>query len=133
MSKKKMYFIAEAADKDEAVSEVDKVLETEVELCDSYSTLYDEVRPIDEPTHAFLLELEKANNPDEMADDYFKRGLFLKEDGNISDAGFMFWQAGGIWMGKATLDIPFYNVIYFTFEIPDANSGWFVVPAMVHY
>jgi hypothetical protein len=102
-----MYFITEAADKDEAVSEVDKVLETEVELCDSYNTLYNEVRPIDEPAHAFLLELEKDNNPDEMAEDYFfKQGLFLKEDGNLDDGDY---------------------------NIPQEDKGWFVVIVDFHY
>jgi hypothetical protein len=68
-----------------------------------------------------------------MANALFEDGIRRKNNGDFADAGFLLWQAGGIWMGKATLDIPYYNITDCTFEIPYETKGWFCVPAMVHY
>jgi hypothetical protein len=133
MSREKIRFIVQADDIDDAVNEVDDFIETERELGDYHEIINDECGVYDNGIRETLLELKNTYQPGEKAGEYFERAVKLKDEGDLDNAGFLFYLAGNLWMGKPTLEIPYYNITDSGFSIPGVVKGWFYIPATVHY
>ncbi|MDR3266962.1 MAG: hypothetical protein LBT24_05260 [Tannerella sp.] len=123
----------QADDLDDAVSEADNFIETERELGDYHEIISDECGVYDNGIRETLLELQNSYQPKKKAGEYFARAMKLKDEGDLDNAGFLFYLAGSLWMGKPALEIPYYNISDSDFSVPDVASGLFYITAIVHY
>jgi hypothetical protein len=131
MSHTTIYFLAEAADFDEAERQVSYYLETE-NFYDNFTVLDDNSGSLSEKRNELMGFIngwdwkKKANEFLSLAEKY-------KAAGSFDLYGYHLISAGQLYAQYLTIDTYVYNLDSSDYSIPSDDSGWWVIAVDFHY